>query len=188
MLQCPYPIRLTPIGGKTMRQFSERFCSCRTQQEYTQVGIRIFRFFRTEGSNRFLNRRRIPTCEARHGNPIDFPMLQWEFEEKPRPHYNRPQSWCVCGFPLLRFVGKDRIRIIHLCFILFLINTSWFYRVLTSGFRATGIVIITILDTLLWRFWRKIFHIHQTWHSFWPQKEWNVLTSNETERYNTFEI
>ena len=29
-------------------------------------------------------------AEARHGNPIDFPMLQWEFEEKPRPHYNRP--------------------------------------------------------------------------------------------------
>ena len=86
----PYPIRLTPIGGKTMRQFSERFSSCRTQQEYTQVGIRIFRFFRTEGSNRFPDRRRIPTCEARHGNPIDFPMLQWEFEEKPRPHYNRP--------------------------------------------------------------------------------------------------
>ena len=22
----------------------------------------------------------------------------------------------------------------------------------------------------------------------WPQKEWNVLTSNETEWYNTFEI
>ena len=44
MLQYPYPIRLTPIGGKTMQQFSERFSSCRTQQEYTQVGIRIFRF------------------------------------------------------------------------------------------------------------------------------------------------
>lgn len=43
MLQYPYPIRITPIWGKTMRQFSERFSSCRTQQEYTQVGIRIFR-------------------------------------------------------------------------------------------------------------------------------------------------
>ena len=31
-----------------MRQFSERFFSCRTQQKYTQVGIRIFRFFRIE--------------------------------------------------------------------------------------------------------------------------------------------
>ena len=51
-----------------MRQFSERFSSCRTQQEYTQVGIRIFRFFRMEGSNRFPDRRRIPTCEARHGD------------------------------------------------------------------------------------------------------------------------
>ena len=51
-----------------MRQFSERFSSCRTQQEYTQVGIKIFRFFRTEGSNRFPDRRRIPTCEARHGD------------------------------------------------------------------------------------------------------------------------
>ena len=48
MLQYPYPIRLTPIWGKTMRQFSERFSSCRTQQEYTQVGMKIFRFFRTE--------------------------------------------------------------------------------------------------------------------------------------------
>ena len=46
MLQYPYPIRLTPIWRKTMRQFSERFSSCRTQQEYTQVGIRFFRFFR----------------------------------------------------------------------------------------------------------------------------------------------
>ena len=54
-----------------MRQFSERFSSCRTQQEYTQVGIRIFRFFRMEGSNHFPDRRRIPACEARHGNPID---------------------------------------------------------------------------------------------------------------------
>ena len=71
MLQYPYPIRLTPMVGKTMQQFSERFSSCRTQQEYTQVGIKIFRFFRTEGSNRFPDRRRIPTCEARHGNPID---------------------------------------------------------------------------------------------------------------------
>ena len=53
MLQYSYPIRLTPIWRKTMRQFSERFSSCRTQQEYTQVGIRIFRFFRMEGSNRF---------------------------------------------------------------------------------------------------------------------------------------
>ena len=79
MLQCPYPIRLTSMWGKTMRQFSERFSSCRTQQEYTQVGIKIFRFFRTEGSNHFPDRRRIPTCEARHGNPIDFPMLQGEF-------------------------------------------------------------------------------------------------------------
>lgn len=68
MLQYPYPIRLTPIWGKTMRQLSERFYSCRTQQEYTQVGIKIFRFFRTEGSNRFPDRRRIPTCEARHGD------------------------------------------------------------------------------------------------------------------------
>ena len=51
-----------------MRQFSERFSSCRTQQEYTQVEIRIFRFFRMEGSNRFPDRRRIPTCEARHGD------------------------------------------------------------------------------------------------------------------------
>ena len=51
-----------------MRQFSERFSSCRTQQEYTQVGIRIFRFFRMEGSNRFPDRRRIPTCEVRHGD------------------------------------------------------------------------------------------------------------------------
>ena len=93
MLQYPYPIRLTPIWGKTMRQFSERFSSCRTQQEYNQVGIRIFRFFRMEGSNRFPNRRRIPTCEARPGNPIDFPMLQWEFEEKPRPHY----KWSGCN-------------------------------------------------------------------------------------------
>ena len=41
MLQYPYPIRLTPIWGKTMRQFSERFSSCRTQQEYTQVGTKI---------------------------------------------------------------------------------------------------------------------------------------------------
>lgn len=90
MLQYPYPIWLTPIGGKTMRQFSERFSSCRTQQEYTQVGIKIFRFFRMEGSNRFPDRRRIPTCEARHGNPIDFPMLKCETEEKSRPHYNRP--------------------------------------------------------------------------------------------------
>ena len=90
MLQYPYPIRLTPIGGKTMQQFSERFSSGRTQQEYTQVGIRFFRFFRMEGSNRFPDRRRIPTCEARHGNPIDSPMLQWKLEEKPRPHYNRP--------------------------------------------------------------------------------------------------
>ena len=73
MLQYPYPIRLTSMWGKTMQQFFERFSSCRTQQEYTQVGIRIFRFFRTEGSNRFPDRRRIPTCEARHGNPIDFP-------------------------------------------------------------------------------------------------------------------
>ena len=87
MLQYPYPIRLTPIWGKTMRQFSERFSSCRTQQEYTQVGIRIFRFFRTEGSNHFPDRRRTPICGVRHGNPIDFPMLQWELEEKPRPHY-----------------------------------------------------------------------------------------------------
>ena len=105
MLQYPYPIRLTPIWGKTMRQFSERFSSCRTQQEYTQVGIRIFRFFRMEGSNRFPDRRRIPTCEARHGNPIDFPMLQWEFEETPRPHYNRPatrqeRSWQTHSWPL----------------------------------------------------------------------------------------
>ena len=38
-----------------MRQLSERFSSCRTQQEYTQVGMKIFRFFRTEGPNRFLN-------------------------------------------------------------------------------------------------------------------------------------
>ena len=38
-----------------MRQLSERFPSCRTQQEYTQVGMKIFRFFRTEGPNRFLN-------------------------------------------------------------------------------------------------------------------------------------
>ena len=51
-----------------MRQLSERFSSCRTQQEYTQVGIKIFRFFRTEGSNRFPDRRRIPTCKARHGD------------------------------------------------------------------------------------------------------------------------
>ena len=29
----------------------------RQQQEYTQVGIRIFRFFRMEGSNRFPGRR-----------------------------------------------------------------------------------------------------------------------------------
>ena len=50
MLQYPYPIRLTPIGGKTMQQFSERFSSCRTQQEYTQVGIKIFRFFRIDNS------------------------------------------------------------------------------------------------------------------------------------------
>ena len=89
-------------GKKTMRQFSERFSSCRRQQEYTQVGIRIFRFFRMDGSNRFPDRRRIPTCEARNGNPIDFPMLQWEFEEKPRPHYNRPQSWCAWRFPPYR--------------------------------------------------------------------------------------
>ena len=68
MMQYPYPIRLTPIWGKTMRQFSERFSSCRTQQEYTQVGMKIFRFFRMEGSNRFPDRRRIPTCEARHGD------------------------------------------------------------------------------------------------------------------------
>ena len=27
-----------------MRQLSERFSSCRTQQEYTQVGMKIFRF------------------------------------------------------------------------------------------------------------------------------------------------
>ena len=94
MLQYPYPIRLTPIWGKTMRQFSERFSSCRTQQEYTQVGIKIFRFFRMEGSNRFPDRRRIPTCEARHGNPIDFPMLQWELEEKPRPHYRGAACDC----------------------------------------------------------------------------------------------
>ena len=105
MLQYPYPIRLTPIWEKTMRQFSERFSSCRTQQEYTQVGIRIFRFFRMEGSNRFPDRRRIPTCEARHGNPLDFPMLQWEFEETPRPHYNRPAtrqecSWQTHSWPL----------------------------------------------------------------------------------------
>ena len=90
MLQCPYPIRLTSMWGKTMRQLSERFSSCRTQQEYTPIGIKIFRFFRTEGSNRFPDRRRIPTYEARKGNPIDFPMLQCEFEETPRPHYNRP--------------------------------------------------------------------------------------------------
>ena len=38
-----------------MRQLSERFSSCRTQQEYTQVGMKIFRFSRTEGPNRFLN-------------------------------------------------------------------------------------------------------------------------------------
>ena len=38
-----------------MRQLSERFFSCRTQQEYTQVGMKIFRFSRTEGPNRFLN-------------------------------------------------------------------------------------------------------------------------------------
>ena len=44
MLQYPYPIRLTPMVGKAMRQFSERFSSCRSQQEYTQVGIKIFRF------------------------------------------------------------------------------------------------------------------------------------------------
>ena len=55
MLQYPYPIRLTSMWGKTMRQLSERFSSCRTQQEYNQVGIKIFRFFRTEGPNRFLN-------------------------------------------------------------------------------------------------------------------------------------
>ena len=109
MLQCPYPIRLTPMWGKTMRQFSERFCSCRTQQEYTQVGIKIFRFFRTEGSNRFPDRWRIPTCEARHGNPIDSPMLQWEFEEKPRPHYNRPQSWCAWGFPPYKICRARKI-------------------------------------------------------------------------------
>ena len=105
MLQCPYPIRLTSMWGKTMRQLSERFYSCRTQQEYTQVGIKIFRFFRTEGSNRFPDRRRIPTCEARNGNPIDFPMLQCETEEKSRPHYNRPAtrqecSWQTHSWPL----------------------------------------------------------------------------------------
>ena len=55
MLQYPYPIRLTSMWEKTMRQLSERFSSCRTQQEYTQVGMKIFRFFRTEGPNRFLN-------------------------------------------------------------------------------------------------------------------------------------
>ena len=55
MLQYPYPIRLTSMWGKTMRQLSERFSSCRTQQEYTQVGMKIFRFSRTEGPNRFLN-------------------------------------------------------------------------------------------------------------------------------------
>ena len=55
MLQHPYPIRLTSMWEKTMRQLSERFSSCRTQQEYTQVGMKIFRFFRTEGPNRFLN-------------------------------------------------------------------------------------------------------------------------------------
>ena len=49
MLQYPYPIRLTSMWEKTMRQLSERFSSCRTQQEYTQVGMKIFRFFRTEG-------------------------------------------------------------------------------------------------------------------------------------------
>ena len=43
------------MWGKTMRQLSERFFSCRTQQEYTQVGMKIFRFSRTEGPNRFLN-------------------------------------------------------------------------------------------------------------------------------------
>ena len=53
MLQYPYPIRPTSMWGKTIRQLSERFSSCRTQQEYTQIGIRIFRFFRMEGSNRF---------------------------------------------------------------------------------------------------------------------------------------
>ena len=55
MLQYPYPIRLTSMWEKTMRQLSERFSSCRTQQEYTQVGMKIFRFSRTEGPNRFLN-------------------------------------------------------------------------------------------------------------------------------------
>ena len=108
MLQYPYPIRLTPIWGKTMRQFSERFSSCRTQQEYTQVGIRIFRFFRTEGSNRFPDRRRIPTCEARHGNLIDFPMLQWEFEETPRPHYNSRNRDVREAFLCIRFVEPGR--------------------------------------------------------------------------------
>ena len=58
-----------------------------------------FQFSRTEGPNRFLNRRRIPTCEVRYGNPIDLPMLRWKPEEKPRLRYNRPQSWCVCDFP-----------------------------------------------------------------------------------------
>ena len=43
MLQYPYPIRLTPMWGKTMRQFSERFSSCRTQQEYSFLTERLMR-------------------------------------------------------------------------------------------------------------------------------------------------
>ena len=97
-LECSKQINYHTEGGRSLYncqnyiyyytvKYSWKYAS---EIMYTQVGIRIFRFFRTEGSNRFPDRRRIPTCEARHGNPIDFPMLQWEFEEKPRPHYNRP--------------------------------------------------------------------------------------------------
>ena len=142
MLQYPDPIRLTPIGGKTMQQFFERFSSCRTQQEYTQVGIRIFRFFRTEGSNRFPDRRRIPTCEARHGNPIDFPSCSGSLK-KSLVHIIIGRNCDVCvaflrigfeepGRPIGHLFQTDFTEIMLLFWDVFLLFHT-FFRLYNAG-------------------------------------------------------
>ena len=108
MLQYPYPIRLTPIWGKTMQQFSERLSSCRTQQEYTQVGIRIFRFFRTEGSNHFPDRRRIP---RQHQDPHD--CVVWVLCHMGRESRNYSQLFIAarsCSFASSTF-RRDRMKV-----------------------------------------------------------------------------
>ena len=118
MLQYPYPIRLTSIWEKTMRQFSERFSSCRTQQKYTQVGTKIFRFFRIDNSCKQKAQLRLMKIEIARcnlaGGERSFVRVVWpQFD-----HKRNETSWHPMkqnGIMHLKFNDAEsrQYRIVH---------------------------------------------------------------------------